>query len=59
MRMASTTSGPSDPQGGPAEIVGTFDGDGPSKEFVIADITEDEAWLAMRADETQTLPAWR
>jgi hypothetical protein len=41
------------------EVVGSVDGDGPSREYVIADITEDGAWLAVDVEDARTLPAWR
>lgn len=51
----AASSAPSDDH----EVVGSVDGDGRSQEYVIADITEDGAWLAMDAEDAPTLPAWR
>ncbi|ELZ06707.1 DUF7556 family protein [Natrialba aegyptia] len=40
-------------------VVGSIDSTDSSDEFVIADISADDAWLSMRAEEAMTLPAWR
>ena len=42
-------------------IVGSIDSSGSSygEEYVIADISVDDAWLSMEADAAPTLPAWR
>ncbi|ADD05562.1 uncharacterized protein Nmag_1991 [Natrialba magadii ATCC 43099] len=40
-------------------VVGSIDSTDSSDEYVIADISADDAWLSMRADEAMTLPAWR
>ena len=45
--------------GGDNEVIASVDGDGSRQEFVLADISEDEAWLSMNADDAPTLPAWR
>lgn len=57
--MATDTSGPHDGTAEDAEIMGAVDGDGHRQEYVIADISEDGAWLSMRVDDAPTLPAWR
>jgi hypothetical protein len=41
------------------EVVSAVDGDGQAREYVIADISEDGAWLSMDADDAPTLPSWR
>ncbi len=41
------------------EVVGSVDDAGAAREYVIADITEDGAWLAMDATDAPTLPDWR
>jgi len=41
------------------EVVASVDDAGSSHEYVIADITEDGAWLAMDVSDAPTLPAWR
>lgn len=40
-------------------IVSTVDGEGPESEYVIADITADEAWIAMDAEDAPELTSWR
>ena len=40
-------------------ILGSIDGGGSREEYVIADISADDAWLSMRAADAPTLPAWR
>ena len=42
-------------------IVGSIDSTDASngKEYVIADISADGAWLSMEADDAPTLSAWR
>lgn len=42
-------------------IVGSIDSTSPSDgdDYVIADISADDAWLSMDADVAPTLPAWR
>jgi hypothetical protein len=42
-----------------SEIVAAVDDDGSSKEFVIADITADGAWLSMAVEDAPSLPACR
>jgi hypothetical protein len=41
------------------EVIGSVDGDGASREYVIADITEDDAWLTIDVEDAITLAAWR
>lgn len=40
-------------------IVSSVDGEGPDQEYVIADITEDGAWLSMDAGDAPDLKSWR
>lgn len=40
-------------------IVGSIDSDGRCEEYVIADISEDGAWVTMRAEDAAELRAWR
>ena len=54
-----STSGYTGSSSDPSEIVGAVDDDGTSKEYVIADITEDGAWVSREVDDAPTLPAWR
>ncbi|WP_438266710.1 DUF7556 family protein [Haloarchaeobius amylolyticus] len=56
--MAASESGPSGPTD-ERDVVASVDGDGSSKEYVIADITDDGAWLSMRAEDAPDLPDWR
>jgi hypothetical protein len=49
---------PSDPEDD-YEVVASVDGDSEAREYVIADISTDSAWLAMDAEDAPTLPAWR
>jgi hypothetical protein len=56
--MAASESGPTDAHSG-CDVVSSVDGEGSSKEYVIADITADDAWLAMEADDAPDLPSWR
>lgn len=42
-----------------ATVVGSIDATESSEEFIIADITVDDAWLSMDADEAPTLPSMR
>lgn len=41
------------------EVVASVDDAGSGREYVIADITEDGAWVAIDASDAPTLPAWR
>lgn len=54
----SVAPGVSDDRGD-TEVIASVDGEGSAREFVLADISEDDAWLAMAADDAPTLPAWR
>ncbi|AFZ72644.1 DUF7556 family protein [Natronobacterium gregoryi] len=47
----STTSGET--------VVGSIDTVDSSDEYVIADISADDAWISMQADDASTLRAWR
>lgn len=40
-------------------VVASVDDAGAAREYVIADITEDGAWLSMDVSDAPTLPAWR
>ena len=40
-------------------VVSTIDHDGSGDEYVIADISTDDAWLTMDAESAPTLTAWR
>lgn len=40
-------------------VVGSIDSTDSSDEYVIADISADDAWLSMRAEDAPTLPAMR
>ncbi|WP_435334284.1 DUF7556 family protein [Haloarchaeobius sp. TZWWS8] len=56
--MAASESGPTEfPED--RDVVASVDDDGSAKEYVIADITADGAWLSMRADDAPDLPDWR
>jgi hypothetical protein len=57
--MSTEASGPNDRLRDDSEVVGAVDGDGTNQEYVIADISEDEAWLSMEVDDAPALPAWR
>lgn len=54
-----STSGHSGSSFDTGEVVGTVDDDGVNSEYVIADITADDAWLSMQTDDAPTLPDWR
>lgn len=40
-------------------VVSSIDSTDSSDEYVIADISADDAWLSMQADDAPTLPAMR
>ncbi|ELY35844.1 hypothetical protein C496_22861 [Natronorubrum tibetense GA33] len=40
-------------------VVGSIDSSSSSTDYVIADISADDAWLSMQVDDAPTLPAWR
>lgn len=40
-------------------VVGSIDSSDSSTNYVIADISADDAWLSMQAADAPTLPAWR
>lgn len=42
-----------------SSIVSSVDGEGPDREYVIADITEDDAWLSVEEGEARDLDSWR
>lgn len=56
--MAASERGPTDAYGG-RDVVSSVDGEGSRKEYVIADITADGAWLAMQAEDAPDLPDMR
>jgi len=57
--MYMSSSGYSDTSRGAREIVGSVDGDGDDEQYVIADITADDAWLSMAAEDAPSLPSSR
>jgi len=57
--MATDASRPHNGRANDGEVMSTVDGDGARQEYVIADISEDDAWLSMCVDDAPTLPAWR
>lgn len=57
--MATDASGPQNGSANDGEVMSTVDGDGNRQEYVIADISEDDAWLSMLVNDAPTLPAWR
>lgn len=54
-------SAASDPaeNSGAGDVVGSLDDAGTDREYVIADITAEDAWLSMDAEDAPILPAWR
>lgn len=44
---------------GSGEIVGVIDDGSATAEFVIADITRDDAWIAVPAQDAAPLEEWR
>ena len=40
-------------------VVAAIDSDGTEDEYVIADISTDDAWLSMGAEDAPALTAWR
>ncbi|QZA89840.1 hypothetical protein K0C01_04635 [Salinarchaeum sp. IM2453] len=50
---------PNPEDNGDSRIVSSVDGDGRDQEYVIADITEDGAWLSMDAGDAPDLSSWR
>ena len=55
--MVSNPHGPADGSGD--TVVASIDPGERRDEYVIADISEDGAWLSMQAEEALTLPAMR
>jgi len=53
--MAADASGPD----GDTEVVGAVDSADGTESYVIADITDDEAWVSISAADAPTLRAWR
>ena len=41
------------------DVMASLDDDGPNSRLVIADISQDEAWVSMTADAATPLSAWR
>lgn len=55
--MVSTPTGCSNAS--PDTVVASIDPHEAGEEYVIADISEDGAWLSMNVDDAPTLPSWR
>lgn len=57
----SVAPGPTGPGDSPTdhEVMASVDAEGDCQEYVIADVTEDGAWLAMAVDEAPTVHDWR
>ncbi|MFB6080125.1 MAG: hypothetical protein ABEJ81_03910 [Haloferacaceae archaeon] len=45
--------------GGEGEVMASIDHSGPVPLVVIADVSNDEAWIAITASEAPDLAAWR
>jgi hypothetical protein len=43
----------------PSEVVGAVDSAGGVESYVIADITGEEAWVSIHADDARSLRDWR
>ncbi|WP_254538407.1 DUF7556 family protein [Halomarina litorea] len=41
------------------EVMAALDNAGPTTQFIIADVTRDDAWLSITASETLDLDEWR
>jgi hypothetical protein len=41
-----------------AEVMASVDSTSAQSEFIIADVSRDDAWLSMRASETPSLRDW-
>jgi hypothetical protein len=41
-----------------AEVMSSVD-DGPTKRYIIADVSRDDAFLTVHYDDAASLPAWR
>lgn len=60
--MATQPPGASPPRDsgeGAGPVVAAVDGEGAGRQFVIADISEDEAWLTVGLDDAVALGSWR
>ncbi len=42
-----------------SEVMASVDDDGSSKQFVIADVSRENAWICMRVTDTAPLPDWQ
>lgn len=58
MRQSSMSVNPN-PNVSDETIVSTIDPDDAGPEYVIADISTDDAWLSMEADAAPELYSWR
>jgi hypothetical protein len=47
------------PDGDRREVVAALDAADGTESYVIADISDDEAWVSIRATDAPTLRAWR
>jgi len=47
------------PDGDRGEVVAALDAADGTESYVIADISDDEAWVSIRATDAPTLRAWR
>ncbi|WP_201740309.1 MULTISPECIES: hypothetical protein [Salinigranum] len=41
------------------EVMASVDSAPGRSQFIIADVTRDDAWMAVRLEEASTLPEWR
>jgi hypothetical protein len=41
------------------DVMASLDNAGPEPRLVIADVSREEAWVSVEADDAATLPAWR
>ncbi|MFC6827067.1 MULTISPECIES: DUF7556 family protein [Halopelagius] len=41
-----------------AEVMASVDSSPSRSEFIIADISRDEAWISMRVEDAPSLPEW-
>lgn len=57
----SVASGPSGPSDRPEdhEVMASVDAEGDCREYVIADVSEDGAWLSMDVDDAPSIRDWR
>ncbi|WP_232686748.1 DUF7556 family protein [Halobacterium zhouii] len=57
--MATDAACPPTPRDSGTDVMASLDGDGSDSRLVIADISRDEAWVSMTANDATPLPAWR